>query len=203
MKVFILLTMAFIITCSVSCKKCTDPVEKHFLPTDSLLVSYTGKDTLRFQIADSSGNALDTVILYGRGFIKFWSNGEQKYGCHGDMYADESENLEFNFINSEDSDFQLKLTLIASPEDRFYSNVKILYRDFGKNPSFDTFINLPGRESPERDTIIVSGNSYYNARIIYPDHYTMSLSPAKAYFHNRYGILKIIEKENRVWLKIP
>lgn len=212
MKVFILLLITIFIACTVSCKQeddCEkDAHQKYPLPTDSLLVNYTGFDTLNFQVADSNGSPIDTLIFFGLGTRLHWTHGPAKW-CIGPV-NEQAEVLAFKYLNSEDNTKLLFLTLTAQPEEVYSSNIGVSYGSYlpGTEKQADTYLihtqnqyNYPFNEL--FDTLDVLGKTYFNVRTVTKTTSGVKDESQKTYFTNRGGIIKIIANPNQVWLKIP
>ncbi|HYG14152.1 MAG TPA: hypothetical protein VEC12_00255 [Bacteroidia bacterium] len=212
MKAFILLLIAIVIVCTVSCKHendCEkDAKQKHPLPEDSLLVNYSGFDTLRFQVADSNSSPIDTLIFFGLGTRQHWTYGPYKW-CIGPV-NEQTEVVAFKYVNSKDNTKLLFLTLTAQPEEVYSSNIGVSYGSYisGTEKQADTYLihaqnqyNYPFNE--QFDTLDVLGKTYFNVRTVTKTTSGVKDESQKAYFANRGGILKIIAEPNVVWLKIP
>ena len=196
----------------VSCKSESDceksAKQKHPLPKDSVLVDYSGFDTLRFQVADSNSSLIDTLIFFGLGTRQHWTHGPYKWCI--DPINEQTEVLAFKYLNSEDNTKLLFLTLTAQPEEVYSSNIGVSYGSYvpGTEKQADTYLihtqnqyNYPFNE--HFDTLDVLGKTYFNVRTVTKTTSGVKDESQKTYFTNRGGIIKIIENPNQVWLKIP
>lgn len=184
--------------------------KKHPLPKDSLLVSYTGSETLKFQITDSNGVVIDTLVFLGKGTNRYWDIYGPKIWCGDAPHNEETEVMIFKYIDKRDSNKFLFLILNAAPEHSENSTIAISYSDYypGTEDAKGKYKIHTGKlnRGNLNTTLQVLGINYTNVKTVVrtekPWQYS-EYAGQKTYFSNNGGIIKIEENANKIWLKIP
>lgn len=169
--------------------------------SDTLLVPYTGQETLKFNIVDSNGNKLDSVVYIGEGVSKRRVEGKTDFiGCNGGVVY---------FHPIKDWIYYNK----SSPKDKLY--ISVIISDLSSDIMISLTENINSFHIPNsywrsgysirynrnaiQDTVI-SGKQYYNLVEMY--------TPSKERIHGRilyslfsknYGIVSIEQSPTRFW----
>jgi hypothetical protein len=199
--VYIFLVPIYFLSCK---KECRPKQELYYLPSDSVYTTYTGFDTLKFQISDSNNVVIDTAIFYGTGKKKYWGEGPVRWLCN--PVTDGSENEDYNYYNSKDTNIRMIISFDAHRAEYVtIPEARILCGEYKPNTFFINkyFIKCSKFYERIKDSVNVLGVNYGSVlEILADDIHSYPFSRA-AFYNKKSGFIKMIGEDYRVWRKIP
>lgn len=197
--VLIFFLMVFVASCTKE-ESCAKRITYEW-KSDTLLVPYSGKEILKFNIVDSNGNKLDSVVYIGEGVSKRRVEGKTDFaGCNGGViyfhpvkdwvYYNKSSPKDKLYISVIIDDISSDI-MISLTESINSFHIPNSYRNSGAA----VWYNFNGIQ----DTVI-SGKQYYNLALLgTPSEQRIHGRILYSLFSKDYGIVSIEESPTRFW----